>query len=123
MNENLYRNFKLIKCLKIKKCIPCQGGIPPLNKQQIESLIKHIDSDWDVNNEIELVKEYKFDIYLDAVKFLNLVTDLAENEGHHPYIHLNYKLVKIILFTHKINGLHENDFIMAKKIDNLNSKS
>ncbi|MAU36332.1 MAG: 4a-hydroxytetrahydrobiopterin dehydratase [Flavobacteriales bacterium] len=109
--------------LENKKCIPCQGGIPPLNKQQIESLIKHIDSDWDVNNEIELVKEYKFDIYLDAVKFLNLVTDLAENEGHHPYIHLNYKLVKIILFTHKINGLHENDFIMAKKIDNLNSKS
>ena len=59
--------------LENKKCIPCQGGIPPLNKQEIESLIKHIDSDWNVNNEIELVKEYKFDVYHDAVKFLNLV--------------------------------------------------
>ena len=67
--------------LENKKCIPCQGGIPPLDKQQIESLIKHIDSDWDVNNEIELVKEYKFDVYLNAVKFLNLVTDLAESGG------------------------------------------
>ena len=70
----------------------------------------------------KLNKNYDFSEYNDAVNFLNSVADMAENQGHHPFIHLNYKTVKIILFTHKINGLHENDFLMANKIDYIHSK-
>ena len=105
-----------------KNCIPCQGGIPPLNKSEINKYKNQISSDWNVNLDKELIKNYCFDKYLDAIKFTNVVADLAEDQGHHPYIHINYKTVKVILFTHKINGLHENDFLMANKIDKLNIK-
>ena len=105
-----------------KNCIPCQGGIPPLNKSEINKFKTQISSEWNVNFDKELIKNYCFDKYLDAIKFTNMVADLAEDQGHHPYIHINYKTVKVILFTHKINGLHENDFLMANKIDKLNIK-
>ncbi len=100
-----------------KKCVPCQGGIPPLNNQEINNLIVKIDSKWQVKDDKDLRKEYIFNTYKDAIKFVNDVAELAEEEGHHPYIHINYKKVLIILFTHKINGLHENDFILASKCD------
>ena len=100
-----------------KKCIPCQGGIPPLNLEEINKLIVEIDSKWQVKNDKELRKEYVFNTYKEAINFVNNVAGLAEEEGHHPYIHINYKKVLIILFTHKINGLHENDFILASKCD------
>ena len=103
---------------KQEKCVPCQGGIPPLKSHEIKKYQKLINVDWIVNNEMKLSKEFNFDNYSSAIKFSNLVADLAEKEAHHPYIHINFKIVKIILFTHKINGLHENDFLMASKIDN-----
>ena len=105
-----------------KKCVPCQGGIPPLNKTEINKFLNQVDSNWNVKLDKELYKIYTFDKYLSAIKFSNLVADLSEDQGHHPYIHINFKSVEIILLTHKINGLHENDFIMANKIDNLYSK-
>ena len=104
---------------KNKKCIPCQGGIPPLSTKEILSYQKLINEDWVVDNEIKLIKNFKFESYNEAIKFSNTVAVLSEEEGHHPYLHINYKTVKVILFTHKINGLHENDFLMANKIDNL----
>ena len=76
-----------------------------------------IDRNWDVLDGKRIVREFVFISYLEAIKFVNLVADLSEFEGHHPYIHINYKTIKIILFTHKINGLHENDFLLASKID------
>ena len=100
-----------------KTCVPCQGGIPPLNKNQISILVKELDSNWEVINLKELRKEYIFGKYTDAISFVNNVAALAEEEGHHPFIHINYKKVIIILFTHKIDGLHENDFILASKCD------
>jgi 4a-hydroxytetrahydrobiopterin dehydratase len=100
-----------------KKCIPCQGGVPPLDLEEINKLIVKIDAKWQVENDKELRREYVFDTYKEAINFVNNVADLAEEEGHHPYIHINYKKVLIILFTHKINGLHENDFILASKCD------
>ena len=104
------------------KCIPCQGGIPPLNNEEIEKFYPLINSSWIVEETIKLIRNFKFDDYLAAIKFTNLVADLAEDEGHHPHIHINYKIVKVILFTHKINGLHENDFLMASKIDKIFKK-
>ena len=105
--------------LENKNCVPCQGGIPPLNKKQIESFQEHIDKDWVVNLDKELEKSYEFKKYTEAIQFVNSIADLAENQGHHPFIHINYKKVVVIVFSHKIGGLHENDFLMAQKIDHL----
>ena len=101
------------------KCIPCQGGIPPLRGSEVQSFLGLINKDWSVIEEKKLVRDFQFDNYQLAIDFTNAVAELAENEGHHPYIHVNFKTVQIILFTHKIEGLHENDFLVASKIDNL----
>ena len=105
------------KTLHQKRCIPCQGGIPTLNKNEIDVLIKELNSDWKAHKSKEIRKEYIFKTYKEAIIFVNNVAELAEDEGHHPFLHINYKKVIIILFTHKINGLHENDFILAYKCD------
>ena len=105
--------------LNNKKCIPCQGGIPRMNSSEILKFQKFINEDWKVNNDQELAKDYSFKSYSESIRFANKVADLSEEQGHHPYIHINFKSVKIILFTHKIAGLHENDFLMANKIDEL----
>ena len=100
-----------------KKCVPCQGGIPPLKNKEITKFLELVHSEWNVIEEKKIEREFKFSIYLDAIKFTNKIAEIAEIEGHHPYIHINFKTVKVILFTHKIDGLHENDFLMAAKID------
>ena len=77
----------------------------------------------EIENELltnkKLKKEYEFSTYVDAINFVNSVAKLAEDEQHHPYIHINFKKILVIMFTHKIDGLHENDFIMASKCDNI----
>ncbi len=103
--------------LNKKKCVPCQGGIPPLNSEEIQSYIQHLDPNWILIDDKEIRKTYTFEKYLDAISFVNSIASLAEEEGHHPYIHINFKKVVILLFTHKISGLHENDFIFASKCD------
>ena len=100
-----------------KKCIPCQGGIPPLKSEEISKLLIQLEDGWEVYKNKEIRKKYLFSKYADAIIFSNKIADLAEEEDHHPLIHINYKEVVIILFTHKINGLHENDFILASKCD------
>ena len=110
------------KTLHQKRCIPCQGGIPPLNNNEIKILIKELNIDWEVYKSKELRKEYVFKTYKEAILFVNNVAELAEDEGHHPFIHINYKKVLISLFTHKISGLHENDFILASKCDLLHRR-
>jgi 4a-hydroxytetrahydrobiopterin dehydratase len=104
--------------LNKKKCVPCQGGIPPLNAKEINVLIKQLNG-WYVEDNKKLKKEYEFSTYFDAINFVNSVAKLAEDEQHHPYIHINFKKILVIMFTHKIDGLHENDFIMASKCDNI----
>ena len=95
-----------------KKCIPCQGGVPKLNSEEITQFLSKIDNYWMVEDD-RLFKDFDFNDYNQAVNFANNVVNIAIEEEHHPYIHINYKNVRIILFTHKINGLHENDFLMA----------
>ena len=101
-----------------KKCIPCQGGVPKLNSEEINHFLSKIDNYWVVEDD-RLFKDFDFNDYNQAVNFANNVVNIANEEEHHPYIHINYKNVRIILFTHKINGLHENDFLMAAKIDKI----
>ena len=100
-----------------KTCVPCQGGIPPLGHKEINTLIQQLEDGWKVNENKEIRKKHIFTQYTDAIIFTNKIAELSEKEGHHPFIHINYKKVIIILFTHKINGLHENDFILASKCD------
>ncbi len=105
--------------LSKKKCIPCEGGIPPLDQQQVAEYKKHIKDDWKVTNINKISKDFLFVEYNHTLEFVNKVADLAEEEGHHPVMHVYYGKVIIELWTHAINGLSENDFIMASKIDEL----
>ena len=100
-----------------KTCIPCKGGVTPIEKEGIKTLMKQLEDGWEVYKNKEIRKEYIFTKYTDAIIFTNKIAELSEKEGHHPFIHIDYKKVTIILFTHKINGLHENDFILASKSD------
>ena len=106
-------------CLLKNQCIPCRGGVEPLKGKAIEELLECLSQDWTVTNERHLEKEYKFKDFAQALEFVNKVGRLAESQGHHPDIYLSWGKVKLILWTHKINGLHENDFILAAKVDGL----
>lgn len=102
-----------------KKCQPCEGGIPTLDAKAIQELRVHIKSDWEVSENKKLVKEYSFVNYKHTIDFVDKVAQLAEEEGHHPVMHVYYGRVTIELWTHAIDGLSENDFIMAYKIDKI----
>tara|TARA_B100000886_G_C20092322_1_gene354399 strand:+ start:60 stop:398 length:339 start_codon:yes stop_codon:yes gene_type:complete len=105
-----------------KKCIPCEGGIPSFNIEEIHKYLKKVDG-WDVKSDDQktyyLIKEFKFDDFLKSIQFINKVGDIAETEGHHPDIWFGWGYAKIKIFTHAINGLHESDFVLAAKIDKL----
>ena len=103
-----------------KKCKPCEGGIPALDISEIHKYQKKIDG-WEVkSNEKKihfLEKEFKFKNFLNSQKFVNEVSKISENEGHHPDILFGWGYAKIKITTHAIEGLSENDFILAAKID------
>lgn|SRR5665647_2991887 len=104
--------------LSKKKCKPCEGGIAPLDQNEVAEYKKHIQDNWKVT-ENKISKEYLFVNYKHTLDFVNKVANLAEEEGHHPVIHVYYGRVLIELWTLAINGLSENDFILASKIDKL----
>ena len=103
--------------LSKKKCKPCEGGIAPLDKNEVAEYKKLIKDDWKVTENNKISKEYAFVNYKHTMEFVNKVANLAEEEGHHPVIHVYYGKVVIELWTLTINGLSENDFILASKID------
>src|SRR5580658_6955469 len=97
--------------LSQKSCVPCRGGTPPLKGEQLKKLADELGNTWKVINDHQLEKEYIFPDFRTALSFTNQVGELAEREGHHPDILLSYGKVKITLWTHKIDGLSESDFI------------
>ena len=101
-----------------KKCVPCRGGVPPLKGKELEALHKSVP-EWDVVNEHHLNRTFTFPDFAKALAFVNRVGALAEEQGHHPDILLAWGKAGITLWTHKIDGLTESDFIMAAKIDRL----
>ena len=107
-----------------KKCIPCEGGIPSFDLTEIHKYLKKVDG-WDVNSDDEktyyLIKQFKFNNFLESQDFINKVGVIAEKEGHHPDIWFGWGYAKIKIFTHSINGLHESDFVLAAKIDKISS--
>lgn len=102
-----------------KTCIPCTMGIAPLEGMKLKQLSQQLSSDWKVIEEHHLEKEYLFKDFAEGLLFTNKIGQLAEQEGHHPDIYLSYGIVKIHLWTHKIDGLSESDFILAAKCDEI----
>jgi 4a-hydroxytetrahydrobiopterin dehydratase len=99
-------------------CVPCRGGVPPLQGEELKKLAAQLD-DWNVVNEHHLERAFKFPDFRTALSFTNRVGELAEEQGHHPDIHLSWGRVAVTIWTHKIDGLTESDFILAAKIDRL----
>ena len=100
-----------------KDCVPCRGGVPPLEGPQIKKLLDELGNGWMVVEDHHLEKEYRFDDFKQALSFTNRVGALAEEQGHHPDVYLAWGKVKLLVWTHKIDGLTESDFIFAAKAD------
>lgn len=101
-----------------KRCTPCRGGVPPLSGSELAALQERLPF-WKVVEEHHLTKSYLFPDFKTALEFVDRIGALAESEGHHPDLCLSWGKVDIITYTHKIDGLSENDFILAAKIDEL----
>lgn len=102
--------------LSRKHCVPCEGGVPRLRGERVRELADELDG-WRVVEEHHLRKVFVFPDFKSALAFVDRVGDIAEGEGHHPDIHLSWGRVEIETWTHAIDGLSENDFILAAKID------
>jgi 4a-hydroxytetrahydrobiopterin dehydratase len=105
--------------LSSKHCVPCRGGVPPLSGKPLTELEQELGGGWSVVDEHHLHKVFSFPDFATALAFTNKVGELAESEGHHPDILLSWGRVEIEIFTHKIDGLTESDFILAARIDRL----
>ena len=101
-----------------KTCVPCRGGTPPLKGAELKAIAAEVP-EWTIVNEHHLTRNFKFPDFRRALDFVNRVGELAEQQGHHPDILLAWGKAEITLWTHKIDGLSEGDFIMAAKIDEL----
>ncbi len=104
--------------LSQKKCVPCEGGTPPLTREQIEPYLPQVPR-WELIENKMIRKKFKFKDFKEAMAFVNKVAGLAEEEGHHPDIHVSWNKVTLELSTHAIKGLSGNDFIVAAKIEKL----
>ena len=105
--------------LASKECVPCKGGVPPLAGDELTKLHEELGGSWEVVSEHHLEKTYRFSNFHEALEFTNQVGELAEEQNHHPDILLSWGKVGIILWTHKIDGLTESDFVWAAKADRL----
>jgi 4a-hydroxytetrahydrobiopterin dehydratase len=105
--------------LAAKECVSCAGGSEPLKGAALEKLKQELGANWGVVDEHHLEKEFKFKDFRAALDFTNRIGELAEREQHHPDLYLAWGKVRVTLWTHKINGLAESDFVMAAKIEKL----
>jgi len=104
--------------LSQQKCIPCEGGTPKMDSSEVQKHLNEL-SGWKLEDN-KINKIFEYDDFISAMKFVNSVAVIAEKEGHHPDIHIfSYKKVEISLWTHAVNGLSFNDFILAAKIDEI----
>jgi len=101
-----------------KHCVPCKGGVPPLAGEELQRLAQQVPG-WRVVEDHHLIKSFAFPDFKTALEFVNRAGVIAEAEGHHPDMLLSWGKVEVKIWTHKINGLTESDFILASKIDQL----
>ncbi len=105
--------------LTSKKCIPCEAGTPPLKADKVQKYLSELKTPWEVEEGRKIKKKFVFKDFKEAMEFVNKVASIAEEEQHHPDVHIFYSKVTIELWTHAIGGLSENDFIMASKIEQI----
>jgi 4a-hydroxytetrahydrobiopterin dehydratase len=105
-----------------QRCIPCEGGVPPLVGQQLDSYKSQLDQEaagWELKSAKKLEQTFKFKDFVTALDFVNKVGELAETEGHHPNIELGWGFARILIWTHAIDGLSQADFALAAKISSI----
>jgi 4a-hydroxytetrahydrobiopterin dehydratase len=103
--------------LASRECVPCKGGVPPLSKAENDALLGELGNGWRVIDNHHLEKTFEFADFRQALDFTNRVGELAEAQGHHPDIYLAWGKVKLTVWTHKIDGLTESDYVLAAKAD------
>jgi len=106
-------------CLIDKNCMPCQGGVPPLDAPTSHALLEEVGEGWRINEAGHLYKKFLFKDFMGPIAFANKVAEVAEAEAHHPDITIAWGSCSIEIWTHKINGLSESDFILSAKIASL----
>ena len=104
--------------LASKTCVPCRGGTPPLKGEELDDLRRQVP-EWEVVEEHHLRRRFRFKNFREALGFVNRVGELAEEQGHHPDVSFGWGYAEVTIFTHKIDGLTESDFILAAKISEL----
>ena len=106
--------------LSQKKCVPCEGGLDPLNKKQSSDFLKQLNDQWQLTKDNKKIyREYKLKNYYEITSLINLIIWVSHQEDHHPEITFAYNNAKVTFYTYAINGLSENDFICAAKIDKM----
>ena len=102
-----------------KECVPCKGGVDPLKGEELEQLAEELGGGWEVVDEHHLEGSFRFKDFREALDFTVRVGEMAEEQFHHPDIHLAWGRVRVVIWTHKIDGLTESDFVFAAKTDAL----
>lgn len=109
--------------LASQTCKACQGGVKPYTGEKLEEYKSRISNEWSVVDEHHLIREFEFEDFQEALDFVNDVGEIAEEQGHHPNINFTWGKAEIKLYTHKIDGLFQADFVMAAKIGKLYKKN
>ena len=108
-----------IASLANKNCVPCQGDLPPLGEEAVNRLLMQLKNNWHISALGHLYKQFKFVDFMSAMNFANQVATLSEQQAHHPDLTISWGACKVEIWTHKINGLTESDFILAAKIESI----
>lgn len=106
-----------------QKCVPCRGGVPPLEPARSQELLGELGGGWTVVDNHHLYKEFSFEDFVSALTFTNRIGEIAEDEGHHPDLGLGWGYVNVKVYTHKIDGLTESDFYLAAKVEKARGKA
>ena len=105
--------------LALRRCEPCRSGVPPLSDAKIQPLREQLDPDWKIVEGHHLRRDFRFSNFRQALDYTNRVGEMAEEQGHHPDLYLAWGKVRVEIWTHKIDGLHEADFVFAARCDAL----
>ncbi len=100
-----------------QSCVPCRGGVPPMDETRAKELLRELEDGWRLNTEGHLEREYRLQNFTEAMALANKLADVAEQEGHHPDLYIAWGKCKVEIWTHKIKGLTESDFYFAAKAD------
>tara|TARA_B100000029_G_scaffold448278_1_gene470687 strand:- start:358 stop:684 length:327 start_codon:yes stop_codon:yes gene_type:complete len=105
--------------LSEKDCIPCKGGTPPLSEEESNAFLAQIDRGWRIVDNHHLTRSWEFPDFASAMSFTNSLGDICEDQGHHADFELGWGRVVALIYTHKIDGLTESDFVLAHKFDDV----